>query len=1034
MKVSHLVGRDFKNQLWVVRTMQKMRMLYKFCIVAIFTMLFIPNAAAAEISKTSEFSIGLLYPPLLAIIGAFFVRRWFIPQQLSNLQVAFEIDDDLYEVHRITHNLKEARSLLREGLVGYGVLLYLMGLTGVLLLIAELLFDPGVFYELNLYLIATLILIPVVISPWETTNAQLIGRRQVGGKSSFLNSLFRRLITLILIVVVTLTTLVYGISIEGTVTPTWLAFSMLVFMAPTIFAYGRIMGASWNMLLINKWRTTRGRPNPIDPDKSGIIGRLFSFILVLFLLTMPITALNGIVTVLYVMIDNPSNGAEVLNYGGIIGHSIFVRIDVISEILFHWEFVKSLPQFLSLYLTLNIAIVGLAFIFELTRNLILGGQSFGGLFGVTLDTPREIRTEKSAQARQLTFAFAGFSGYTVLLLILVCYKEFGSLMPMTAWLEAQGFDEGMRLLTVWLFIAVGQTVFLLTWLLSIIRFSSLQALRFDLNPDERRSGAVKLEGGGKLQNLIETAAYNEDLDLLLRIQNHDFPGDQALVRQEQSRASMWEKALRGLWPDAIEESRKLLAQAGGEDDEARMIIATGYLALRRLDAAREALHGLQQPEGYDEPELLSFISEWLDPWHGSVTEDDIWDWENNSTIDYLQTLQNMVRTWSPQPKDMMLQSDRISLIAQLSMVSMLRAQRKYDEALEMAITLVKQDPTGVRPRIAVALCLLDKGEWHDAKTVVDELVKSDGKDPRVMALGVIFGYGEKGKEHLEVSLLLDDQKTKRKWLDKAPVNPFVAIDLKGGMDEALTANMLIASHQATKQAMPPRFTASPLSLVVTFLVLIPLWFVLSILTYQEVGETEGATLLIGLLVMHFGVRRFFKQQEQLIKHRDQRGMLKYARRMKRFKVKPNSTNIPIGNHLLLSGILVTVNGVVLDIGMPAWMTERLPRETDKKIKGRLRRRSTAMSKARPPRIQRLGKAWWLKRPREHDLSGPMLERAVGPVAYRGRKAYTTKKQAPYLNAISQGKDVSVPDRLIPRNTIRSERSSVTTNSSRRPGQ
>ena len=52
----------------------------------------------------------------------------------------------------------------------------------------------------------------------------------------------------------------------------------------------------------------------------------------------------------------------------------------------------------------------------------------------------------------------------------------------------------MRLLTVWLFIAVGQLVFLLTWLLSISRFGHLRKLRFDLNPDERREGAVLLEG------------------------------------------------------------------------------------------------------------------------------------------------------------------------------------------------------------------------------------------------------------------------------------------------------------------------------------------------------------------------------------------------------------------------------------------------------------------------------------------------------------------------------------------------------------
>ncbi|HII78409.1 MAG TPA: tetratricopeptide repeat protein [Candidatus Poseidonia sp.] len=781
------------------------------------------------------------------------------------------------------------------------------------------------------------------------------------------------------------------------------------------------MGASWNMLLINKWRTTRGRKNPIDPDKNGVIGRLFSFLLVLFLLTMPITALNGILTVFYVMINAPPNSEEILNYGGIIGYSLFVRIDAISEFLFHWEFIKSLPQFLSLYLTLNIAIVGLAFIFELTRNLILGGQSFGGMFGVTLDTPREIRAEKSAQARQLTFAFAGFSGYTVLLLILVCYKEFGSLMPLTSTLEANDFDEEMRLLTVWLFIAVGQLIFLMTWLLSISRFGHLLTLRFDLNPDERREGAVLLEGGDRLQNLVENAAFNEDLDMLIRIQTHDFPGDQALIRQEQSRASMWEKALRGLWPEAIEQSRKLLAQSGGDNDEARMLIATGYMALRRLDAAREALHGLQQPEGYDEPEILSFICEWLDPWNGAVTEDDIWDWENNSTIDYLQMLQTMMKTWKPQPSEMMLHNDKLSQTGQLSMIALLRGQRRYEEALELSLSLVRSDPVGVRPRLAVALCLLDTGQWHDAKTVLDELIKSDSKDPRVQALAVIFGYGTKGREHMEVSLLLDEQKETKKWMDAAPVNAYAALLQKGGLDEAMNANVLIAAHEATRRTVPPRYSPGVLSSIFQYLVLIPVWFVMGILAYQEIGDVEGLVVLCSLLFGHYSYRRVRRQQEHQIRHRDQRGMIKYARRLKRMKAVPQPGNIPIGNHLLLSGILVTVNGVVLDIGYPAWMFERLPKEPDKKVRQRLRKRSVALEKGKTPRVSTLGKAWWLKRPREHGESGPMLERSIGPVAYRGRTNYIRKKEPQALNDAAEGKETQMQKRFIPRNTIRSER-------------
>ena len=129
--------------------------------------------------------------------------------------------------------------------------------------------------------------------------------------------------------------------------------------------------------------------------------------------------------------------------------------------------IKVMPQFLSLYLSMNIAIVGLAFIFELTRNLVLGGQTFGGCIGVTLDTPTEIRTRRvCCKTRQLPSLSLAFQD-TRSLIDLVCYKEFGDLMPLLIGLKKR-FDEGMRLLTTWMFIAVGQAIFLITWLLSII--------------------------------------------------------------------------------------------------------------------------------------------------------------------------------------------------------------------------------------------------------------------------------------------------------------------------------------------------------------------------------------------------------------------------------------------------------------------------------------------------------------------------------------------------------------------------------------
>jgi hypothetical protein len=990
----------------------------------------IPSASASSINSIDEFSVSFLYPVLVAFVVAILLWKYFVPRQLSALQVAFEIDDGLYEVHRLTKGVDEAKELLQQGRVAFGVGLYMMGMMGILVLIGELIFDADVYFDLNLWLIGLFILIPVLISPWETLNAQLVGKSKLRVGRHTIRTGLRRIITLAILVSSTVATIIYGMNLnDGKITPVWLAAAMLVFMAPTILAYGRIMGASWNMLLLNKWRTAKGRRNPIDPDRPSFVNRLFSLLLVIFLITMPITALNGIVTVFHILVNEPSNTEEVLNFGGIIGHSIYERIDLISDILFHWEFIKSAPQFLSLYLSLNIAIVGLAFIFELTRNLILGGQTFGGMFGVTLDTPREIRTEESAQGRQLAFAFAGFSGYTVLLLVLVCYKEFGDLMPFTQDLEDNGFDESMRLLTTWMFIAVGQAIFLFTWLLSIARFGPLRQLKFDLDPEERREGAVMLADGDWMREFVDEAALQEDLDALIRFQMQLIEGDVALVRHEKARAKMWECAIRGLWPKAIEESRKVLAQAGGDDDEARMITATGYLATRRLDAAREALRGLQQPEGYDEPEILAFITEWLDPWNGSVDEDDIWDWENNSTIDHLNEKMRMLRYWTPQhSEDSIKHSDRLSMVGKLSFVALLRMQRRHDEALQLALETVKFDPLGVRPRIAVALCLIDKGNWHQAMTIYQELKESDVNDPRVIALSVLLG-NEADVEHIEVSLAVEKGKNVRRWLDEAPVNAVAGLGIKGGMDEAINANVMICAHESVRRNMTPRYSPSIFHYIIQYVLLPPTFIVAAIGMSGYSGQIQGIVTGVVLFMLQFGFARFRRQQSRQIKHRDQRTLVDYARMMKRFKVNPNSENIPIGTHLLLSGILVSVNGVVLDVGMPGWLTHRLPKDADKTIRSRLKRNALTISKNKPAKLKPLTKGWWRKRPKEDSSDIPILEQLIGPVAYRGRQTMILNKTTGFRKGRPSSKPNLNPvgshdfkDRHVPRNTRTTERS------------
>ena len=324
---------------------------------------------------------------------------------------------------------------------------------------------------------------------------------------------------------------------------------------------------------------------------------------------------------------------------------------------------------------------------------------------------------------------------------------------------------------------------------------------------------------------------------------------------------MVEMALRGLWPTAIEEAKKVLAQSGGDDDEARMIIASGHIACRRLDAAREALHNLQQPEGYDEPELLAFICEWFDPYNGSVEEDDLWDWENNPCIDHLNDMMKMLRAWNPQPIDSIMHKDSISITAKLTHVALLRAQNMHKEALDISLRLVRENPLMALPRIAASLCLVDKGEWHSALSVLTELEESDPHDPRVKALANILGRPKSDDDDdvLEVALTKKATKRSRKWINDAPVNPVAALMVKGGVDEALNANVFITAAAAVNKKMTPRFTSSIITKIFHWGVLTPVWILLGIYATGEIGMLEGLSIAIGLIFIHESARRFSRK-------------------------------------------------------------------------------------------------------------------------------------------------------------------------------
>ena len=102
---------------------------------------------------------------------------------------------------------------------------------------------------------------------------------------------------------------------------------------------------------------------------------------------------------------------------------------------------------------------------------------------------------------------------------------------------------------------------------------------------------------------------------------------------------------------------------------------------------------------------------------------------------------------------MNIHNDNLTINARLSHIALLRLQNKHSEAYSLALKLVKENPLMAKPRIAAALCLIDKGDWHSALNVLEELEETDPHDPRVKALANILGRPKSDDDEiLEIAL------------------------------------------------------------------------------------------------------------------------------------------------------------------------------------------------------------------------------------------------------------------------------------------
>ncbi|MBT4982387.1 MAG: hypothetical protein HOM85_04925, partial [Euryarchaeota archaeon] len=127
---------------------------------------------------------------------AYLFQEFLIPRGLSGLQVAFPTGPKRYEVHTVTSDKFEARTLLKAPGMRYGLTVYIMALMGAILLAAEWTFyqlewTDGI-HSFSLATALVLIVFPAMISTGVSMSTQLITR--TGGNRATLQgaSTFRR--------------------------------------------------------------------------------------------------------------------------------------------------------------------------------------------------------------------------------------------------------------------------------------------------------------------------------------------------------------------------------------------------------------------------------------------------------------------------------------------------------------------------------------------------------------------------------------------------------------------------------------------------------------------------------------------------------------------------------------------------------------------------------------------------------------------------------------------------------------------------
>ncbi len=827
----------------------------------------------------SGFTPAALVPYVLAAATAWLFWTRVVPRQLRGLQVAFQTGVKRYEVHQITRTTQDARELLSSRGMVFGVASYILALVGALLLFFEFImirmdYSDG-YHTPSLSIALIFIAFPALVSSGTSLGAQVI--KPIGqDRASLQESSVWRSYTYVMLALLWLGLVVaLYLLLEVAEVPASRRFSIAAFamFAPSILAYGRILGSSWQALRQSSRKIADGKPSPfhnhVPKAKQQAVAQIVNFNLIV----MPYVALNTLVSLMILLYDPTmlTHSDRVLalpeyrvqttfmEEGGVLGFALIELFSFIPQSGIRVPIVT----FILLFLLLNVALIGFLFVYEVARILFLDVQDVSGKGGIKLADSRLLRAEPSQQAKVLNFCFTGFAGQSMLLLALAMITFWdSSFLPQGAacgeWektvcavMEKDSLEE-----LTWMLASGGQIAFLAVWARSRRIGLKLEDISFDAAVGENRERLSEMADLIYLKQKPFTELVSEDdwskaMDRLDKVTEGHGEQLEGLNLARKTDAMMELYAGLGRWNEAEQEAVSLLALRGGREAQvARLILTAASLAQRDYAEAKPRLVLLGDDD--IESARLQWAASLFNPKHTKLGP----EFKSLISIDSLMKrnidLVERYRTGRPQSnlKYLNTPSGRLFLLGD---IARMRLAGLSDKGLNLIEGFIKEFEITdwTHGDVVRALLHIDSGRIHTGISMAEKLAIEHPRHPHVRNL-----VGELARSgHMD---LLPSQETTIEWLNDSGLNWL----------DGWTRKHVVAP--------PPTFGKKPL--------------------IQHAWNSNGWTAMDG--VGSLAVARSKKSNGWKVIQ----------------KTWPNG--LPMCLHVHLTGIIVTVSGMPVDIGFP----------------------------------------------------------------------------------------------------------------------